>query len=71
MISQLEDELVAQSTELHGCFRVDDLSLAYFNPEHPLRATVSGQVEKVVAQHGDQLKARQLILLITEENNPE
>ncbi|MGB1060912.1 MAG: acetyl-CoA carboxylase biotin carboxyl carrier protein subunit, partial [Ketobacter sp.] len=39
--------------------------------EHPLRATVSGQVEKVVAQHGDQLKARQLILLITEENNPE
>ncbi len=36
--------------------------------EHQLRASVSGSVAKIEAKVGDQLKARQLILLINEEN---
>lgn len=39
--------------------------------EHQLRATVNGQVDRIEAMIGDQLKARQLILLINEEKTPE
>ena len=36
--------------------------------EHQLKASIAGTVDKITANVGDQLKARQLILLINEEN---
>ncbi|RLT93533.1 acetyl/propionyl/methylcrotonyl-CoA carboxylase subunit alpha [Ketobacter sp.] len=70
VVAPMDGNLVSISVTVGSSVKQGDIvaTVEAMKMEHQLRASVAGSVAEVRAQVGDQLKARQLILLINEEN---
>ncbi|MBA56017.1 MAG: 3-methylcrotonyl-CoA carboxylase [Pseudomonadales bacterium] len=70
VLAPMDGNLVAIQVSPGDCVSPGDVVAVVeaMKMEHQLKASVAGTVNKVAANVGDQLKARQLILLISEEN---
>ncbi|MEE2731557.1 MAG: acetyl/propionyl/methylcrotonyl-CoA carboxylase subunit alpha [Pseudomonadota bacterium] len=69
VMAPMDGNLVSINVEVGSSVKQGDIvaTVEAMKMEHQLRASVAGSVAEIRAQAGDQLKARQLILLINEE----